>query len=51
MKTICYCYGYTAADIVKDIRVNNGHSSIAARITENRKNGTCQCDIKHPAKR
>jgi hypothetical protein len=48
---ICYCNGYTEADIIEDIRINSGYSSILVKITEARENGTCQCDIKHPEKR
>jgi hypothetical protein len=51
MKTICYCFGYTDADIVDDILRNQGRSSILEKITEAKKNGACQCDIKNPKKR
>jgi hypothetical protein len=50
-KLICHCYGYTEEDIAADFKKNNGRSAILARITEARKNKTCQCDDKHPEKR
>jgi hypothetical protein len=51
MKMICYCFNYTEADIIDDVIKNLGHSSILERITEEKKNLTCQCDIKNPQKR
>ena len=48
---ICYCYGYTEEDIKHDLIVNKGRSSILERVAEARKNGTCECDEKHPQKR
>jgi len=51
MKLICYCHGYTEADIIADVKRNKGESSIMRQIIEARKNNTCQCDEKHPEKR
>ncbi len=51
MKLICYCHGYTEADIVADLKKNQGDSSILRQIIEARRNNTCQCDVKHPEKR
>jgi hypothetical protein len=48
---ICYCYGYTEVDIIADLTKNNGESSIIKKIAYNRKNGLCQCDLKHPEHR
>lgn len=48
---VCYCFEYTAEDIISDCKVNNGESSILTRIIEARKSGTCKCDDKHPGKR
>jgi len=48
---ICYCFGYTAEDIVLDFKASGGRSSILARITDARQNNTCQCDDKHPEHR
>ena len=50
MKMICYCFGYTDADIIDDLLQNDGYSSILERIAEAKKNLTCQCDIKNPKK-
>lgn len=51
MKTICYCFDYSDADIINDILKNRGRSLIEERITKAKKSGTCQCDIKNPKKR
>ncbi len=48
---ICYCFEYTEEDIINDFKVNDGKSSILAKITEARRTNTCQCDDKHPEKR
>lgn len=45
---ICYCFGYTEEDIVRDIRANNGKASILERILLEKKNGTCNCKVNHP---
>lgn len=44
---ICYCFGYTEADIEKDIRKNR-RSTIEQRIKAEKKAGGCQCAIKNP---
>ena len=51
MALICYCHGYTEADIVADLKKNQGDSSILRQILEARRSNTCQCDVKHPEKR
>ena len=48
---ICYCFGYTEADIARDYRANGGRSAILARVTEAKKNGNCRCEDRHPEKR
>jgi hypothetical protein len=35
-------------DIRKDVFQNNGQSPLLDRIIAERKQGTCQCDIKNP---
>jgi hypothetical protein len=50
-KMVCYCYRYTEADIIADVKKNKGNSSFMPLIMESRKNNTCQCDLKHPEKR
>ena len=44
---ICYCFGYTAEDIVKDT-VENGRSLIMERIEVEKKLGGCNCSEKNP---
>jgi len=51
MKMICYCFGYSEADIIADVLNNHGRSTILERVTEARRSLTCQCDDKHPEKR
>ena len=34
---VCFCFEYTAEDIISDCKVNNGESSILTRITEAKK--------------
>jgi hypothetical protein len=48
---VCYCFEYSEADIIADVRANNGKSLILERIAEARRNNSCQCDDKHPEKR
>jgi hypothetical protein len=50
MKLICYCNGYTEADIIADFNRNKGKSTFMEQIIEDRKNNTCKCEIKHPGK-
>lgn len=51
MTLICFCHGYTEADIVADLKQNRGDSTILRQIIEARRNNTCQCDVKHQEKR
>ena len=44
---ICYCFNYTADDIKKDFK-ENGQSTIMARITNEKKNGKCNCESINP---
>jgi len=44
---VCYCLGYTAEDIKKDY-MENGYSSITARIADEKKNGKCNCASTNP---
>jgi len=45
---ICYCFGYSEEDIVRDVRENNGTSLIMERILSEKKQGACNCTVKHP---
>lgn len=44
---ICYCFNYTAADIVKDV-LAHGRSTIVEKILAEKKAGGCQCAVKNP---
>ena len=44
---ICYCFGYTVADLEKDIE-KHGRSTIMERITAEKKADACQCAEKNP---
>ena len=44
---ICYCFGYSADDILKDY-VKNGMSTIMEKIQIEKKYGNCQCVTKNP---
>ena len=44
---ICYCFSYTAADIVRDIQTY-GRSMIFEQILAAKKVGGCQCVTKNP---
>jgi len=46
-KLICYCFGYTVDDILRDYR-KNGQSTIEARIQREKKLGGCQCAANNP---
>jgi len=45
---ICYCFGYSEEDIIRDVRENKGTSSILERIVNEKKKGSCRCDTTHP---
>jgi hypothetical protein len=44
---ICYCLGYTAQDILKDLE-QNGRSLIMEKIAEAKRLGGCDCAKKNP---
>ena len=44
---VCYCFGYSAADIEADWRAN-GRSTILARIQAEKALGTCRCAALNP---
>ena len=47
-KLVCYCFGYSEEDIIRDVLENNGTSSILERILNEKKKGTCRCGTTHP---
>lgn len=44
---VCYCFEYTADDIIQDYE-NNGHSTILEKIKAERNSGNCECVDKNP---
>jgi hypothetical protein len=44
---VCYCHGYTAADLEKDV-VRYGHSTIMDQIITESRAGNCNCEINNP---
>ena len=48
---ICYCFDLTVADIVADLRLHDGHSTIVDRILQARQAGECHCTETHPEAR
>ena len=47
---VCFCFGYTVADIETDL-ARNGRSTILERIAAEKSLGTCQCAQKNPSGR
>ncbi len=45
---ICYCFGYSEEDIIRDVLENEGTSYILERILSEKKKGTCRCSTTHP---
>jgi hypothetical protein len=45
---VCYCFGFSEEDIIRDVRENNGISSILERILSEKKKGGCNCKTNHP---
>lgn len=45
---ICYCFGYSDDDIIKDVLANRGVSTILERIVNEKKKGGCNCGTNHP---
>lgn len=48
---VCYCFGYSEEDIIRDVRNNNGTSLILQRISAEKKKGACNCAVNHPLRR
>ena len=48
---ICYCFNLTASDIVSDVQLNSGHSTIVDRILKAKQAGECRCVETHPEAR
>ena len=46
-KLICYCFGYTIADIESDALINS-RSLILEKIVSEKRAGGCNCSEKNP---
>jgi len=46
--TVCYCFGYTEADIIRDVIDNGGVSTIIERIMAEKREGNCDCAHVNP---
>jgi len=44
---VCYCFKFTRNDIERDY-MKNGHSTIIAKISSEKKSGGCDCANKNP---
>ncbi len=47
-RLVCYCFGYSEEDIIRDVIENSGISVILGRIQLEKKKGTCNCKFNHP---
>jgi hypothetical protein len=48
---ICYCYDLTDADIIADLRLHEGLSTILDKISKAKQAGECRCAEAHPEAR
>ncbi|WP_243545196.1 hypothetical protein [Pseudodesulfovibrio tunisiensis] len=48
---ICHCFGYSEADIVRDVKQGRGRSGIYERILEEKRAGRCRCAELNPSGR
>ncbi len=44
---VCYCFGFSAEDIVRDVR-ENGRSTILEKIAAAKREGGCRCGELNP---
>jgi len=44
---VCYCFGITADEIIKDVR-ENGRSMILEKIVASKRRGECRCAELNP---
>lgn len=47
-KKICYCFNFTRRDIIADLRLYHGRSTIVEQIVKARQSGECRCSETHP---
>ena len=48
---VCYCFGYSEEDIIRDLEENRGRSAILEKITAAKSSGGCHCETNHPEHR
>ncbi len=48
---VCYCFGYSQEDIIKDMDEHQGESTILAGIIRKKQQGACNCSENHPEHR
>ncbi|HAM49152.1 MAG TPA: BFD-like (2Fe-2S) protein [Nitrospiraceae bacterium] len=49
MKLVCYCFGYSEADLKQNVIKNNGCSTILEKIKASKGEGTCRCHETNPS--
>lgn len=47
---VCYCFGFTKEDIVRDVKENQGRSEILEFIMDKKRKGQCECHLRNPKK-
>jgi hypothetical protein len=47
-KKICYCFHFTKGDILADLQLHGGRSTIVEQIVKARQSGECRCSETHP---
>ena len=50
-KNVCWCFGYTAADIEADLTRNDGRSRLMEGIAAAKAAGGCRCAAASPLRR
>lgn len=50
-KNVCWCFGYTAADIEADLTRNDGRSRLMEGIAAAKAAGGCRCAAVNPLRR
>jgi hypothetical protein len=50
-ETVCWCFGYTVADIEADLTRNDGRSTLMEGIAAAKAAGGCRCAAASPRRR
>ncbi|QER41992.1 BFD-like (2Fe-2S) protein [Thermodesulfobacterium sp. TA1] len=45
---VCYCFGFSKEDILRDVKENQGRSEILGFIVDKKRKGQCECHIRNP---